>query len=238
MRPRRGRGSARATGPARPGPDHRDRRHRSAGLPAAPRAAQTVLVVAGPVRARGLPRGARPVGAQRAVGGRRPQDDVVRGERGRPRGGHPTRLRRGTPGEHARRALRGNRRNVLVERDGELLTPPLDSGCLAGITRALLLEWAAEEGLPVREAAPRCPTRSWTRSPRAAPAWAWRAPSAPWCRSSSLDGTPLAVGPLTAGRAVELSCPPAGGHRPLTFVGTWRRRDMARPRRPRDRASA
>ncbi|KZM35402.1 aminotransferase class IV [Oerskovia enterophila] len=46
----------------------------------------------------------------------------------------------------------GTGANVLVEVGGELLTPPLSSGCLAGITRELLLEWAAEDGLPVREA--------------------------------------------------------------------------------------
>lgn len=45
----------------------------------------------------------------------------------------------------------GTGSNIFVERGGELLTPPLSSGCLAGITRALVLEWAAEEGLPVRE---------------------------------------------------------------------------------------
>lgn len=47
----------------------------------------------------------------------------------------------------------GTASNVFVERDGELLTPVLESGCLAGITRELLLEWAAQEGLPAREAA-------------------------------------------------------------------------------------
>ncbi len=46
----------------------------------------------------------------------------------------------------------GTGTNVFVERDGELVTPALASGCLAGITRALLLEWGAEAGLPVREA--------------------------------------------------------------------------------------
>ncbi|MGW8565422.1 aminotransferase class IV [Isoptericola sp. NPDC055881] len=46
----------------------------------------------------------------------------------------------------------GTGSNVFVERDGELVTPTLESGCLAGITRALVLEWSAEEGLPVREA--------------------------------------------------------------------------------------
>ncbi|MDQ0373855.1 aminotransferase class IV [Cellulomonas humilata] len=48
----------------------------------------------------------------------------------------------------------GTASNVFVERDGELVTPPLSSGCLAGITRELLLEWSAAVGLPVREAAP------------------------------------------------------------------------------------
>ncbi|WP_421733861.1 aminotransferase class IV [Cellulomonas sp.] len=46
----------------------------------------------------------------------------------------------------------GTASNVFVERGGELVTPPLSSGCLAGITRELLLEWSAEAGLPVREA--------------------------------------------------------------------------------------
>lgn len=31
--------------------------------------------------------------------------------------------------------------NIFVVIDGELLTPPLESGCLAGITRELVLEW-------------------------------------------------------------------------------------------------
>jgi branched-chain amino acid aminotransferase len=47
----------------------------------------------------------------------------------------------------------GTGSNVFVERGGELVTPRLESGCLAGITRALVLEWGAEAGLPVREAA-------------------------------------------------------------------------------------
>jgi branched-chain amino acid aminotransferase len=28
---------------------------------------------------------------------------------------------------------------------GRLVTPPLDSGCLAGVTRALVIEWAGAE---------------------------------------------------------------------------------------------
>ena len=48
----------------------------------------------------------------------------------------------------------GTGSNVFIERGGELLTPPLASGCLPGITRGLALEWGAKEGLPVRVAAP------------------------------------------------------------------------------------
>ncbi|WP_419706639.1 aminotransferase class IV [Promicromonospora sp. NFX87] len=46
----------------------------------------------------------------------------------------------------------GTGSNVFLEIDGELVTPPLSVGCLAGITRELLLEWGAEAGMPVREA--------------------------------------------------------------------------------------
>ena len=45
----------------------------------------------------------------------------------------------------------GTASNVVVALDGVLVTPPLASGCLAGITRELFLEWAAKEGLPVGE---------------------------------------------------------------------------------------
>lgn len=48
----------------------------------------------------------------------------------------------------------GTGSNVFVERGGELVTPRLDSGALAGITRELLLEWGAAASLPVREARP------------------------------------------------------------------------------------
>ncbi|MFE6775990.1 aminotransferase class IV [Streptomyces sp. NPDC057702] len=45
----------------------------------------------------------------------------------------------------------GTGSNVFVVLDGELHTPPLTSGCLAGITRALVLEWvgAKETELPL-----------------------------------------------------------------------------------------
>jgi branched-subunit amino acid aminotransferase/4-amino-4-deoxychorismate lyase len=45
----------------------------------------------------------------------------------------------------------GTGTNVFVVRGGRLLTPPLSSGCLAGVTRALVVEWAGaeEEDLPL-----------------------------------------------------------------------------------------
>lgn len=44
----------------------------------------------------------------------------------------------------------GTGTNVFVVIGGRLLTPPLSSGCLAGVTRALVIEWAGaeEEDLP------------------------------------------------------------------------------------------
>ena len=35
----------------------------------------------------------------------------------------------------------GTGSNVFIVRDGEVLTPPLSTGCLAGITRDLVIEW-------------------------------------------------------------------------------------------------
>jgi branched-chain amino acid aminotransferase len=43
--------------------------------------------------------------------------------------------------------------NVFVIRDGVVLTPPADAGCLMGVTRALVLELCAEHGMPSEEAA-------------------------------------------------------------------------------------
>ncbi|WP_128378354.1 aminotransferase class IV [Streptomyces cavernae] len=49
------------------------------------------------------------------------------------------------------RLCEGTGSNVFVVLDGEIHTPPLDSGCLAGITRALTVEWtgAQETDLPL-----------------------------------------------------------------------------------------
>jgi branched-chain amino acid aminotransferase len=43
--------------------------------------------------------------------------------------------------------------NVFVIRDGAVLTPPADAGCLLGVTRALVLELCADHGVPAEEAA-------------------------------------------------------------------------------------
>lgn len=47
----------------------------------------------------------------------------------------------------------GTGTNVFLEDAEGLVTPPLSSGCLAGVTRALVLEWAVEAGVAVREEA-------------------------------------------------------------------------------------
>jgi branched-chain amino acid aminotransferase len=41
--------------------------------------------------------------------------------------------------------------NLFIVKDGAALTPPIDAGLLAGITRGFLFEVGAETGIPVRE---------------------------------------------------------------------------------------
>jgi branched-chain amino acid aminotransferase len=45
----------------------------------------------------------------------------------------------------------GTGTNVFIASEGRLLTPPLSAGCLAGVTRALVIEWAgaAEQDVPL-----------------------------------------------------------------------------------------
>ena len=45
----------------------------------------------------------------------------------------------------------GTGSNVFVVVDGEILTPDLASGPLAGVTRELVVQWCRQEGLTVRE---------------------------------------------------------------------------------------
>ena len=41
--------------------------------------------------------------------------------------------------------------NVFVVQDGVILTPPLESGCLAGVTRELVIQWCLDDGIEVHE---------------------------------------------------------------------------------------
>ncbi|WP_082310593.1 aminotransferase class IV [Nonomuraea sp. SBT364] len=43
----------------------------------------------------------------------------------------------------------GTGSNIFIVRDGRLLTPTLESGCLAGVTRALVVEWFGAEEVDV-----------------------------------------------------------------------------------------
>jgi branched-chain amino acid aminotransferase len=43
--------------------------------------------------------------------------------------------------------------NIFAVKDGKVLTPPLNSGCLEGVTRGILMEIAPETGIPVVEQA-------------------------------------------------------------------------------------
>ncbi len=91
--------------------------------------------------------------------------------------------------------------------DGQLLTPPLDAGLLAGVTRATVLELAAEAGVPAREVALPLSTlyradEVFTTAPRA----------------RSVDDTPVGdgrPGPVTApttGSAWRARPPASEGH--------------------------
>ncbi|HEY2692679.1 MAG TPA: aminotransferase class IV [Streptosporangiaceae bacterium] len=54
-------------------------------------------------------------------------------------------------GNTAGNLCEGTGTNVFVVSGGQLLTPPLSAGCLAGVTRALVIEWsgAVEQDLPL-----------------------------------------------------------------------------------------
>jgi branched-chain amino acid aminotransferase len=86
----------------------------------------------------------------------------------------------------------GSFSNVFVEADGEVRTPPLDSGCLAGVTRELVLEWAQEAGVPVREVA--MPLGALREARHAAITSSLKGV----VPVVAVDGRPLEPGPLTA----------------------------------------
>jgi branched-chain amino acid aminotransferase len=54
-------------------------------------------------------------------------------------------------GNTAGNLCEGTGTNVFLVSDGRLLTPPLSAGCLAGVTRALVIEWsgATEQDMPL-----------------------------------------------------------------------------------------
>ena len=85
----------------------------------------------------------------------------------------------------------GSWSNVFVEAGGELLTPPLESGCLAGVTRELVLEWGVAAGVPVREAT--IPMDDFRAAEHAAVTSATRG----IVPVDELDGRELRPGPLT-----------------------------------------
>jgi branched-chain amino acid aminotransferase len=93
----------------------------------------------------------------------------------------------------------GTGSNVFLVRDGRVVTPSLRSGCLAGVTRQLLLEWApeiVETDLPMRDldAADEVFLTSSTRDVQPVHA---------------VDDRPLEPGPVTA-RLAELFVTRAG----------------------------
>lgn len=91
----------------------------------------------------------------------------------------------------------GSASNVFVERGGEVLTPPVESGCLAGVARSLALEWGARAGLPVRVAAPgELPFSVLDDALAGQVHLALTASSRQVQHVQSLDGHPLAPGPL------------------------------------------
>ena len=47
----------------------------------------------------------------------------------------------------------GTGSNVFLVMAGRITTPPLSSGCLAGITRGLAIEWCADAGIDIEQLA-------------------------------------------------------------------------------------
>ena len=139
-------GRVRVTVTAGPGPLGSNRPARGTGR-------QTVLVVAGPAARALIARAVRVPWVRNersAVAGIKTTsyaENVVALAFAVERGGDEA-LLANTVGQ----LCEGTGSNVFVERGGELVTPTLASGCLAGITRELMLEWGREAGLPVREA--------------------------------------------------------------------------------------
>lgn len=87
----------------------------------------------------------------------------------------------------------GSACNVFLVKEGQLHTPPLSSGCLAGVTRELTLEVCRSHGIPVSEEP--LPASALADADEAFLTSSMREVQA----IASVDGTPLSqsVGPLT-----------------------------------------
>ncbi|MGH9416546.1 MAG: aminotransferase class IV [Terriglobales bacterium] len=88
--------------------------------------------------------------------------------------------------------------NIFLEQGGALLTPPLSSGALAGISRKVLLEAGPRHGLPVREAV------LTTAALEAAGEVFITSSTREVQPVSHLDGRPLPAGPWSARAATVL----------------------------------
>ncbi len=98
----------------------------------------------------------------------------------------------------------GTASNVFIERHGEIVTPPLASGCLPGITRGLALEWGAQAGIPVRVSAPGELEMSVLDAVTSGEAFAAVSSSTRGLQCLvALDGLDLAAGPLLTDLARE-----------------------------------
>lgn len=91
----------------------------------------------------------------------------------------------------------GSYSNVLVETATELVTPPLSSGCLAGVTRELVLEWGAQAGVPLREAT--LPIGAIHEAQHVAITSSLKGV----VPAAAVDGRPLQPGPLTQRMSAE-----------------------------------
>jgi branched-chain amino acid aminotransferase len=96
----------------------------------------------------GLSRASRATDGTRAVGAKTSNylGSVMALHEVKQRGGQEA-LILGPSGE----VIEGATSNVFVVRDGQLLTPPIEAGILAGITRQTVIELAAQQSLEVRE---------------------------------------------------------------------------------------
>ena len=149
----------------------------------------------------------------------------------------------------------GTGSNVFVGIGGELVTPPLSSGCLAGITRELIIEWlgdVAERPLPIAalaeadEAFLASSTRD-VQPIRAVDGIALPAAPGPLTqtgdrgvRAAKCGGGPVTVvvspEPLTPAEVVAVARGAAGRRCPIRRSRRWRRRARTSrrwpPRRP------